>query len=267
MPTPIIKVRGLVKHYGKVVAVDGIDFDVQHGESFALLGPNGAGKSTTIKIMTTLLPFDSGEVEINGFSVKRQPARVRESIGYVPQSVSVDGTLTGRENLSFFGKFFGLSADERQERIPKILDMLDLTEAADRPVSRYSGGMIRRLEIGQAVLHQPQVVFLDEPTVGLDPVSREILWKHIKELQRDHGMTILLTTHYMEEAEALSSRFAIMHKGKITAIGTLSQLRRRVHNPKASLEQIFIQLTGHKDLEEGDWRTVKRSRRVANRLG
>ncbi len=272
---PIVRVRGLTKSFGPLKAVDGVDLDIQGGESFALLGPNGAGKSTTIKMMMGLLPPDGGEVEINGYSLRRQPLRVRQSVGYVPQSLSVDGALTGRENLYFFGRFYGLSGAEVRRRIPGILEMLDLEEAASRPVATYSGGMIRRLEIGQAVLHRPPLVFLDEPTVGMDPVSREALWKHIRALQSRQGTTVLLTTHYMEEAESLCSRIAIMAKGKVAALGNLAQLRRQAGLPQASLNRIFIHFAGKRRAGEEDspedsgqgLLSVKRSRRVARRLG
>ncbi|HXB96571.1 MAG TPA: ATP-binding cassette domain-containing protein, partial [bacterium] len=233
MTQPAIRVQALQKHFGAVKAVDGIDLSVAPGECFGLLGRNGAGKSTTIKMLIGLLPPDQGSATVNGFDLATQAQRLRASIGYVPQSLSVDGQLTGRQNLDFFGKLYGLSREQRRERIPQVLDMLDLADAADRGAATYSGGMIRRLEVGQAVLHTPPVVFLDEPTVGLDPVARIALWKHLGQLRKRHGMTLLLTTHYMEEAELLCDRVAIMQAGKIAAQGTLGQLRKFVGKPKA----------------------------------
>jgi ABC-2 type transport system ATP-binding protein len=264
-----IEVRGLTKHFGPVKAVDGIDLSIAPGECFGLLGRNGAGKSTTIKMLIGLLPPDAGRATVNGFDLATQAQRLRASIGYVPQSLSVDALLSGRQNLDFFGKLYGLPGALRRQRIPEVLAMLDLADAADRPAGTYSGGMIRRLEVGMSILHTPPVVFLDEPTVGLDPVARQSLWKHLSELRRRHGMTVLLTTHYMEEAELLCGRMAIMHAGRIAAQGSLAQLRQQVRKPKASLEQVFVTLAGQEEAgdAEGGFHAVSRSRRTAKRLG
>jgi ABC-2 type transport system ATP-binding protein len=262
-----IRVTGLRKRFGEVEAVKGIDFDVRRGECFGLLGPNGAGKSTTIKILTTLVPADAGEVEIAGYKLLVHPMQIRASIGYVPQALSVDGALTGYQNLLVFSRLYGLARKLREERIWETLEMLGLTEAAHRPVKTYSGGMIRRLEIGQAILHRPQVLFLDEPTVGLDPVARKGVWQHIEDLQANHNITVLLTTHYMEEAESLCNRIAIMSRGQIAAIGTVQQLREQMGNPEASMDDIFAHFAGHFDAQQGEMRDVFRSRRTAKRLG
>ncbi len=265
---PMIEVHSLTKSFKEVKAVQNVSFDVAPGECFAMLGPNGAGKSTTIKMLITMISPDSGEAKVNGFSVKKEPARVRESIGYVPQSLSVDGALTGQENLTIFGKLYGLSKGQIKERVPQILEMLDLTEAARRPVAHYSGGMVRRLEIGQSILHRPAVVFLDEPTVGLDPVARNTLWEHIRELRKQFGTTLFMTTHYMEEAQELCDRIAIMDKGRIMVIGTLKQLRQVAHMPKATMDELFVHFVGTAESEEqGGLANVKRSRRIARRLG
>ena len=261
-----IHIRGLVKHFGAVKAVDGIDLDVQPGECFGLLGRNGAGKSTTIKMLIGLLPPDRGEARVHGHDLFNDAQRLRADIGYVPQSLSVDGVLTGRENLDFFGKLYALPARVRRERIPEILHMLDLADAADRPASTYSGGMIRRLEVGQSILHRPPVVFLDEPSTGLDPVARVSLWGYLTKLRRQYGMTLLLTTHYMEEAESLCDRMAIMDRGRICAMGTLADLRRQTRLPKASLEKIFVRLVGHLESAEGSLHDVQRSRRNSQRV-
>jgi ABC-2 type transport system ATP-binding protein len=263
----IIRVTGLAKSFGDVRAVDGIDFSVRRGECFGLVGPNGAGKTTTIKILITLLSADSGEAVVDGHSVRNEPRMVRRSIGYVPQSVSVDGLLTGYENMEFHGLFQGMNRKEIARRIPEILSMFDLEKAAGRRVATYSGGMIRRLEIGLSVLHRPRVVFLDEPTVGLDAVSRKALWRHIKELRRKEGVTVFMTTHYLEEAESLCARIAIMNSGRITAMGTMAGLRKQTAMSGASLEKMFIRLAGRIEPEKGDLMTVKRSRRLAQRLG
>ncbi|GIM45108.1 multidrug ABC transporter ATP-binding protein [Collibacillus ludicampi] len=262
-----VKVKGLSKSFGKVHAVQGIDFSVRKGECFGLLGPNGAGKSTTIKMLITLIPADGGDVEICGFRLNEHASRIRASIGYVPQALSVDGTLTGYENLLVFGKLYGLGREERERRIQEILVMMGLEEAADRPAKTYSGGMIRRLEIGQAILHKPQVLFLDEPTVGLDPVARRGVWNHIEELRREHKMTIFLTTHYMEEAEALCGRIAIMSKGQIAALGTVEQLREQMGNQQASMDDIFAHFAGSFENQQGEIKDVFQSRRTARRLG
>lgn len=265
---PMIEVRGLTKSFKEVRAVQGVSFDVAPGECFALLGPNGAGKSTTIKMLITMISPDSGEAKINGFSLKKEPARIRESIGYVPQSLSVDGSLTGRENLTIFGKLYGLTKAQLKERVPQILEMLDLTEAAHRPVAHYSGGMVRRLEIGQSILHRPAVVFLDEPTAGLDPVARNSLWGHIRELREEYGMTLLMTTHYMEEAQELCDRIAIMDKGRIGVMGTLKELRKKAGMPRATMDELFVHFVGPSETgEQGGLANVKRTRRIAQRLG
>jgi ABC-2 type transport system ATP-binding protein len=265
---PMIEVRNLTKSFKEIKAVQDVSFDVAPGECFALLGPNGAGKSTTIKMLITMLSPDSGEAKVNGFSLRKEPARIRESIGYVPQSLSVDGSLTGLENLTIFGKLYGLSKAQLKERVPQILEMLDLTEAAHRPVAHYSGGMVRRLEIGQSILHRPAVVFLDEPTTGLDPVARNALWGHIRELRQKYGTTLFLTTHYMEEAQELCDRIAIMDKGRIEVMGTLKELRKKARKPRATMDELFVYFVGPSESDEqGGLANVKRSRRTAQRLG
>lgn len=262
-----VTVKNLSKRFGEIVAVAGISFDVRRGECFGLLGPNGAGKSTTIKLMTTLLPIDAGEVIIAGHSAARDPIAVRESIGYVPQMLSVDGALTGYENLLMFGKLYGLRREIRQQRIAEILQLTGLEDAADRQVKTYSGGMIRRLEIGQAILNHPQVLFLDEPTVGLDPLARNNIWSHIKKLQAFYEMTVVLTTHYMEEAETLCARIAIMNSGEIAALGTLQELRHQMGDPTASMDDVFAHFAAARENQMGGIKDVVRSRRTAKRLG
>ncbi len=264
----MIEVCGLTKSFKEVHAVQNVSFDVAPGECFALLGPNGAGKSTTIKMLITMISPDSGDAKVNGFSLKKESARIRESIGYVPQSLSVDGSLTGLENLTIFGKLYGLTKAQLKERVPQILEMLDLTEAAHRLVAHYSGGMVRRLEIGQSILHRPAVVFLDEPTSGLDPVARNALWEHIRELRKEYGTTLLMTTHYMEEAQELCDRIAIMDKGRIEVMGTLKELRKKAHKPRATMDELFVHFVGPSESDEqGGLANVKRSRRIAQRLG
>jgi ABC-2 type transport system ATP-binding protein len=218
-------------------------------------------------MLTTLMSPDGGEVTVSGHSLLNNPTQVRESIGYVPQMLSVDGSMTGYENLLIFSKFYGLKRKKREERIQEVLNLIRLDDAAQRLVKTYSGGMVRRLEIGQAILNRPEVLFLDEPTVGLDPVARKAVWTHIENLRREHNMTILLTTHYMEEAEALCTRIAIMSKGRIVAIGTPHELRAQMGNPLASMDDVFAHFVGSFEPEEGGFRDVSRSRRTAKRLG
>ncbi|ACZ43150.1 ABC transporter related protein [Thermobaculum terrenum ATCC BAA-798] len=265
--TAIIQVDGLSKSFGEVRAVNSISFHVEAGEVFGLLGPNGAGKSTTIKMLTTLLPPDAGRASIGGYDVVRHATMVRRIIGYVPQALSADGSLTGYENLLVFAKLYDIPRREREGRIREALKFMGLEEAADRLVRTYSGGMIRRLEIAQSMLHQPTVLFLDEPTIGLDPVARAAVWGHIMRLREEFGMTILLTTHYMEEADGLCRRIAIMHLGNIAAIGTPAELKASIGDPEATLDKVFVHYTGGELETGGSYREASRARRTARRLG
>jgi len=212
-------------------AVDDLQLEIAPGEVFGLLGPNGAGKSTSIKMLTTLLPPTAGTATIAGYDIVRQQALVRRVIGYVPQALSADGTLTGYENLLIFAKLYDVPRAIRQERIAHALAVMELTEAGDKLVRTYSGGMIRRLEVAQALLHGPLVLFLDEPTVGLDPVARKAVWGSLSALREQIGMTIFLTTHYMEEADSLCQRVAIMHRGKVATIGAPAELKESINQP------------------------------------
>ena len=264
--TASVDVVGLTKTYGTVTAVDDIDLAVQPGEIFGLLGPNGAGKSTTIKVLTTLVAPTAGRASVAGFDVVRNPADVRRSIGYVPQLLSADGSLTGWENLLISAKLHHIPKAERRERIDRSLTFMNLNDAADRLAATYSGGMVRRLELARAMLHQPVVLFLDEPTIGLDPLAREAVWRHVRDLRDHEGTTIVMTTHYMDEAESLCDRVAIMHQGVIAAIGSPAELRARL-GPDATLEDVFRSATGS-DLESGGtFREVARTRRTAHRMG
>ena len=220
----ILEVKNLTKNFGDFTAVNSISFSIDKGEVFGLVGPNGAGKTTTIKILTTLLPPTSGEALIGGFNVVKNSTSVRRIIGYVPQLLSADGNLTGYENLLIFAKLYDIPSKERKKRIKDSLHFMGLTDSADKMVKSYSGGMIRRLEIAQAVLHKPMVLILDEPTVGLDPVARDSVWEYVKTLA-GNGTSVLMTTHYMEEADAMCTRVAIMNKGNIAAIGTPLELK------------------------------------------
>jgi ABC-2 type transport system ATP-binding protein len=224
---PVIHAKDLVKKFGQIEAVRGIDLDVMPGEVFGFLGPNGAGKSTTINILCTLLRATSGAASVAGFDVARQPDRVRSRIGLVFQDPSLDIQLTARENLRLHAFVYDVPAAERAQRIKGALEMVELTDRADSLVQTYSGGMKRRLEIARGVLHTPQVLFLDEPTIGLDPQTRRHIWGYLNDLPKNHGVTIFMTTHYMEEAE-YCDRIAIIDHGRIQAVGTPSELKAMV---------------------------------------
>ncbi len=261
-----VEVKNLVKRFGNHEAVAGINFNIERGEVFGLLGPNGAGKTTTIRMLATLLPPTSGQLLIEGIDVLRQGGLVRQVIGYVPQALSADGTLTGYENLLLFAKLLRLDKKERQRRIQEILALLNLQEAAHRLVREYSGGMVRRLEIGQAILHRPRVLILDEPTVGLDPVARHTVWNTLKQLRQETGLTILITTHYMEEAEAACQRVAIMNRGQIAAQGTPAELKEETGNPGATLEDVFTYFTGDQLETGGSFLEMRKTRRRLQRF-
>lgn len=264
---PIIEIKSLVKEFKTLRAVDSISLNVESGEIFGLLGPNGAGKTTTVKILTTLLPPTSGEAFVDGFSVVHQASKVRRVIGYVPQALSADGTLTGYENLLIFAKLYDIPAKIRKERIFDVLDFMGLTEHANKLVRNYSGGMIRKLEVAQSLLHNPKILFLDEPTVGLDPVARQAVWEHVTKLRKALDMTIFMTTHYMEEADTLCDRVAIMNLGKIAAIGTAQELKNSIGRADATLDDVFAYYSGSTLNSGGSYRDSARTRNIARRLG
>ncbi len=222
-----IKVEQLVRHFGKNVAVDDISFNVESGEIFGFLGPNGAGKTTTINMLCTLLRPTSGRALVNGYDVGKQQALVRQSIGMIFQDPSLDDKLTGRENLLFHGMLYGLSSDDFSDKSAKLLDMVELAGREEEVVQNYSGGMKRRLEIARGLLHNPQVLFLDEPTLGLDPQTRRHIWDYLITLRERQGVTMFMTTHYMEEAEHCD-RIAIIDNGKIVGLDTPKALKAMV---------------------------------------
>ncbi len=262
----IISTRGLTRRFGNVVAVDGLHLDIEAGEIFGLVGRNGAGKTTVIKMLTTLLPPSAGSASIAGWDVVSQASRVRRIIGYVPQALSADGELTGYENLLVFARLFDIPRAERRARIEGALRFMDLTEVAPRLVRSYSGGMIRRLEIAQSTLHRPKVLFLDEPTVGLDPLARHTVWEHIARLNAEFGTTVVVTTHYMDEAEVLCDHLAILHQGALAAVDTPEALKARI-GPDATLDDAFAHFTGGSPEQEGSYAETSRTRRAASRLG
>lgn len=246
--------------------MDRIGLHISYGEIFGLLGANGAGKSTLIKMLTTLLPPTSGSAEVGGFDIVESPGEVRRRIGYVSQLVSADGALTGYENLRLSAKLYGLPKTERLERIADALNFMGLADSAHKLVRSYSGGMIRRLELAQAMLHRPSILFLDEPTIGLDPVARRTVWDRLLDLRRDYGMTVLITTHDMEEAEALSDRLAILHAGRVSVVGEPAGLRAGL-GADATMEDVFAHYAGGLIHESGTFSEVARARRTAHRLG
>jgi ABC-2 type transport system ATP-binding protein len=263
----ILETEAITRCFGTLTAVDRVSISVEAGETFGLLGPNGAGKTTMIKMLTTLLPITAGKASVAGYDVTRRSGDVRRSIGYVPQALSADDQLTGYENLLILAKLYDIPRKEREERIHAALQYMGLVDFAERMVSEYSGGMIRRLEIAQSMMHRPMVLFLDEPTLGLDPGARNLVWEHIERLRTEMGMTILLTTHFMEEAEALCGRVAIMHQGQVAVTGTTSELKASIDKGDATLDEVFIHYTGGRLDSPGGYRDTWRTRRTARRLG
>ena len=231
-----IVVDEVQKHYGRVRALDGVTFAVRAGEVFGLLGPNGAGKSTTVKVLATLTQPNAGRAEVAGHDVVRDPNAVRRAIGYVPQSSGVDRDATGRENLMLQGRVQGMGGRVLEARVDELLELLGLADAADRVVRGYSGGMKRRLDVGLGLVHRPQVLFLDEPTTGLDPEARASMWGELERLAEGESLTILLTTHYMEEADELANRLAIVSRGRVVVEGTPEQLKQSLHGEAVEVE-------------------------------
>lgn len=230
MSAPVldVEVEAISKVFGDFRAVDGLSFTVEHGEVFGLLGPNGAGKSTLIRMLTTLLPPSSGTARINGFDIVRQANDVRACIGVIPQAMTSDLDLSAEENLSIFAKLYGIPRDRRRQTIAELLEAVDLTQWADKPVKMFSGGMRRRLEIARGLVHEPRIFFLDEPTTGLDPVSRVAVWEMLSRLKRERDLTILVTTHYMDEADKLCDRIAIVDHGHLVALDSPLKLKASI---------------------------------------
>ncbi|HEX7662266.1 MAG TPA: ATP-binding cassette domain-containing protein [Pseudonocardiaceae bacterium] len=284
-PGPLaVRCVSLRHSFGDTVAVDGIDLDVPAGTVFGLLGPNGAGKTTTIRLITTLLPTAPGTIEVFGVDVAHHKIDVRRLIGYVPQSLSADADLTGRENVALFARLFDVRRARRKANVDTALAAVGLSDVANRRAKTYSGGMIRRLELAQALVSSPRLLVLDEPTIGLDPIARASVWERITEVRDTTGMTVLVTTHYMDEADQHCDRIALMHRGRIRANGTPAELKARV-GPDATLDDVFRSMTGddldrdhdghidghingdiNADTGEGI-RHVRTARRTARRLG
>lgn len=238
----IISIENLYKKFDGFTAVSGISFEVERGEIFAFLGPNGAGKTTTIKILTTLLKPTSGKIRIDGHDPSENQHEVRKTFGIVFQDPSLDDELTAYENMEFHAVLYGVPRKTYKQRIKQLLEIVELWDRKDSLVKEFSGGMKRRLEIARGLVHHPKILYLDEPTVGLDPQTRNHIWNYIKELNRKEKITVFLTTHYMEEAEKMAHRIAIMDHGKIIAEGNAEQLKKQTKT--ASLEDAFLALTG-----------------------
>ncbi len=276
MNAPAVLVDDLVVRFGELTAVGGVSFAVAPGEVFGLLGPNGAGKTTTIRVLTTLLAPTEGRALVAGHDVRSDSLAVRSRIGYIPQAISVDGALTAYENLDFYGRVTGVPRRERRERIEQAIETMELQPMLDRLARTLSGGMLRRLEIATALLNRPAVLFLDEPTVGLDPTARRIVWERLEALVEQAGTTILVTTHMMEEAERHCDRLGVIDRGRLVEQGEPAALMER--HQTDSLEEVFTAVTGRdisqtegeenfEEEQEGRLSDVRAQRRTARRLG
>jgi ABC-2 type transport system ATP-binding protein len=264
----VVLTSALTRAFGNLVAVDQVTLAIGRGEIFGLIGPNGSGKSTLIKMLTTLLPPSSGSATVAGFDVVSQSAEVRRHIGYVPQLLSADGSLTAYENMLLSARLYGIPRSERAERIARALARMGLSDSAHHLAGQYSGGMIRRLEIAQSLLHRPTALFLDEPTVGLDPGARETVWEHVLDLRDRFHRTMIVTSHHLDEINEFCDRIALVDRGRIAAVGTPSELKARV-GPDATLDDVFIDLvaaTGETKAE-GSYGEVRRARRAAVKHG
>ncbi|MDD4628600.1 MAG: ATP-binding cassette domain-containing protein [Candidatus Peribacteraceae bacterium] len=246
--TAIIRADGVTRKFRDFTAVDHASFTVEHGEIFAFLGPNGAGKTTTIKMLTTLLHPTSGTIEIDGHNPVTEQNEVRKSFGIVFQDPSVDDELTAYENMELHGVLYGIPRKLRRDRIDQLLEIVELSDRRNSLMKEFSGGMKRRLEIARGLLHHPKVLFLDEPTIGLDPQTRNHLWAYVQKLNKEEGITVFLTTHYMEEADRVANTIAVIDHGRIIERGTSQELKERTKT--ASLEEAFLALTGHEIREE-----------------
>jgi ABC-2 type transport system ATP-binding protein len=269
MATLAVECADLSYQFATHLAVDHVNLSIEPGQMYGLLGPNGAGKTTTIRMITTLLRPATGAVRVFGLDAAARPMLVRRSIGYVPQALSADANLTGVENVELFARLFDVPRRERRKRVSDALEAMGLTEAAGRLAGTYSGGMIRRLELAQSLIAAPRLLVLDEPTVGLDPIARGVVWEYIAMLRDTRDMTVLMTTHYMDEADAYCDKISLMHRGKIRVTGPPAELRAGLGDD-ATLDDVFRHYTGDtldKAPEEGGIRDVRRARRTARRLG
>ncbi|OBG62686.1 MULTISPECIES: ATP-binding cassette domain-containing protein [unclassified Mycobacterium] len=268
-----IDARHLSYRYGQFTAVNDVTLQVRPGETMGLLGPNGAGKTTMVRMLTTLAPVQQGELRVFGLDARHQTTDIRSNIGYVPQQLSIEPALTGRQNVEWFARLYGVPRAARSDRVEQALAAMDLLDVADRVAAAYSGGMVRRLEVAQALVNRPSLLVLDEPTVGLDPIARDGVWTQVQKMQAQFGMTVLLTTHYMEEADALCDRVALMHRGELRAVGTPAKLKSTV-SPRATLEDVFRHYAASGLADEqassdsaGSFGEIRSARKVARRVG
>jgi len=270
-PTPAIHCRDLTHRYGEFTAVDGVTLEVQAGETLGLLGPNGAGKTSVVRVLTTLTPVQHGEVRIFGLDARRDTMDIRHNLGYVPQQLSIESALTGRQNVDLFARLYDVPRKQRRARVDEALAAMQLLDVAENLAGTYSGGMVRRLELAQALVNRPSLLILDEPTVGLDPIARDGVWSQVADMQAEYGMTVLLTTHYMEEADALCDRVALMHHGVLQAVGTPHDLKSALSSdtsPDPTLEDVFRHYAGSDLTEDAAKRglnEIRSSRRAARR--
>ncbi|MET0476078.1 MAG: ATP-binding cassette domain-containing protein [Mycobacterium sp.] len=275
-PTPpAIDCRHLSHQYGDFTAVEDLNLEVQAGETVGLLGPNGAGKTTVVRLLTTLTRVQAGEVRIFGFDSRRDTLDIRQNIGYVPQQLSIESSLTGRQNVDLFARLYDVPRRHRRERVDEALSAMQLLDVAENLAGTYSGGMVRRLELAQALVNRPSLLILDEPTVGLDPIARDGVWSQVADMQEEYGMTVLLTTHYMEEADALCDRVALMHHGVLQAVGTPGDLKSGLSTDAsavATLEDVFRHYAGSDlaadpaDATKRGLREIRSSRKAARRV-
>ncbi|WP_328349782.1 ATP-binding cassette domain-containing protein [Mycobacterium sp. NBC_00419] len=269
MTVAAIDCRNLTHRYGDFTAVDDVTLQVQTGETLGLLGPNGAGKTTVVRLLTTLAPIQRGEVRIFGLDARRDTMDIRYNLGYVPQQLSIEPALTGRQNVEWFARLYDVPRSARRQRVAEVLESMQLLEVADRLAGTYSGGMVRRLELAQALVNQPSLLILDEPTVGLDPIARDSVWSQVQTMQQQFGMTVLLTTHYMEEADVLCDRVALMHHGRLQAVGTPAELKTRV-GADASLEDVFRHFAGSglaESVDQSGLGAIRAGRKAARDAG
>ena len=271
MSTPAIECDHVTHHYGDFTAIDDLSLTVAVGETMGLLGPNGAGKTTLVRLLTTLTPVQDGQVRIFGLDTRRRTMDIRQNLGYVPQQLSIESALTGRQNVDLFARLYDVPRRERRARVDDALRAMQLLEVADRPAKTFSGGMVRRLELAQALVNRPSLLILDEPTVGLDPIARDSVWTQVANMQQEFGMTVLLTTHYMEEADALCDRVALMHHGVLRAVGSPHDLKSALSSdasPDPTLEDVFRHYAGSDLTEDAAKRglnEIRSSRRAARR--
>ena len=271
---PAVDCEHLTHRYGTFTAVDDLTLQVRRGETMGLLGPNGAGKTTAVRVLTTLTPVQEGRVRIFGLDADRHTMDIRHNIGYVPQQLSIEPALTGRQNVELFARLYDIPRTERADRVDHALESMQLLDVADAVAGTYSGGMVRRLELAQALVNRPLLLILDEPTVGLDPIARDSVWTQVGAMQAEFGMTVLLTTHYMGEADALCDRVALMHPGRLRALGTPAELKAKVAPAEASdgasLEDVFRHYAGSDLTDDGQQaggiREVRAARRTARRV-